>query len=83
MFYGYENWQAHGHRVTIHVGECSFCNRGAGVSGREPSPNGRWIGPCASEIEVLNEVPAGVVARQCGHCMKRGMSWRRLQPKAD
>ena len=31
--WAYENWRAHGHRATVHRGECSMCNEGAGVHG--------------------------------------------------
>jgi F-type H+/Na+-transporting ATPase subunit beta len=47
-FWAYENWRAHGHRATVHRGECSMCNQGAGVHGGGETPNGKWHGPFSS-----------------------------------
>jgi len=31
QFWVYENWRAHGHKVTVHRGDCGHCNHGTGV----------------------------------------------------
>jgi len=47
MFYACENWRAHGHRVTVHVASCPFCNDGRGVRGGTSASNGtcgtNWV----------------------------------------
>lgn len=42
IFWAYENWRAHGHRVTVHSAECPYCNFGRGVRGGTRADNGKW-----------------------------------------
>jgi hypothetical protein len=42
IFYAYENWRAHGHRVTVHTASCAFCNDGRGARGGSRADNGKW-----------------------------------------
>lgn len=69
-FWAYENWVAYGHRVTVHHGDCGFCNYGAGVHGGGQTRNGRWLGPFGSpeEAKAAGE-RTGAEARSCSRCM--------------
>lgn len=69
IFWVYENWRAHGHRHTIHLADCGFCNHGQGVAGGTRPDNGRWHGSfpalaAASELAVR----LGGEVRQCRLC---------------
>ncbi len=50
-FYVYEN------RITdkaiVHRGECSFCNEGRGIHGRDTSDSSTWHGPFETAGEAL------------------------------
>jgi hypothetical protein len=68
-FWAYENWRAHGHRLTIHRGECGACHHGAGVHGGGQTPNGTWHGPFRSADEARSAVTSGSVeVRDCARC---------------
>ena len=68
-FWVYENWQAHGHRATVHRSECGHCNAGQGKTGGASSAHGRWHGPFATGEEAfsLAETKARE-ARRCRVC---------------
>ncbi len=73
IFYAYENWRAHGHRVTVHAANCPFCNDGCGVRGGTRSDNGRWheLGEFFSPEEALecaSRITPALTARLCGAC---------------
>lgn len=68
-YWAYENWVAHGHRVTIHRGDCGHCNFGAGTHGGGRTRNGMWHGPFRSAGDARAAVRGGgVEVRNCGHC---------------
>lgn len=68
-FWAYENWRAHGHRATVHRGDCGACNHGRGVHGGGQTPNGKWHGPFDSADEARSEAGRqGAQVRDCGLC---------------
>jgi F-type H+-transporting ATPase subunit beta len=68
-FWAYENWRAHGHRATIHRGECSMCSQGGGVHGGGQTPNGKWHGPFSSYSAARSEASrTGAEVRDCRKC---------------
>lgn len=71
IFYAYENWRAHGHRITVHTASCAFCNNGRGARGGTRSDNGTWhkLGEFASPEEALecaSRITSAPTARLCG-----------------
>lgn len=69
-FWAYENWRAHGHRVTIHRADCGSCNHGTGVHGGGQTANGKWHGPFRSPEEATTAVNLSrIEVRHCGRCM--------------
>lgn len=68
-YWVYENWRAHGHRSTVHRGECGHCNEGTGQSGGTRPDNGRWLGPFGSPSDAVTAARAtGGADRLCGSC---------------
>jgi hypothetical protein len=68
VYWAYENWRAHGHRVTVHVAVCGHCNNGTGRGGTALA-NGRWLGPFLTVGEALAAAPGlGVEVRRCRSC---------------
>jgi hypothetical protein len=55
-YYTYENWRARGHRATIFIGTCAFCDNGKGQSTGTRSDNGKWHGP----FDKLSDAETGV-----------------------
>lgn len=51
-YWVYENWRAHGHRATVHRGECGHCNDGSGQGGGTRADNGQWLGPYKAADEA-------------------------------
>src|SRR5436190_18757684 len=71
-YHFYENWTAEGHRATVHVGECSFCNNGSGIHPDASERNGRWSTPFDSLAEARQAAgQAGATVRSCGKCVPR------------
>jgi len=69
-FWTYENWRAHGHRATVHRGDCGSCNHGSGIQGGGQTPNGRWLGPFNNAEDAQSALPPmGIEVRSCGRCM--------------
>jgi hypothetical protein len=64
----YENWRAHGHRATLHVGTCSFCKNGQGQTTGTRADNGKWHGPF-STLNAAQGVIPGVSPRPCSRCL--------------
>lgn len=65
----YENWRAHGHRATIHRGECGSCKAGAGRAGGTAPTNGRWLGPFNSGAAAGHAAGCtGAEVRRCSMC---------------
>lgn len=68
-FWAYENWRAHGHRATVHRGDCGACNHGRGVHGGGETANGKWHGPFSSSDEARSAAGRhGAEVRDCGLC---------------
>jgi len=68
-YWVYENWRAHGHRATVHRGDCGHCNDGAGQRGGTRGDNGRWLGPYKSAADADAVARAtGSETRRCGSC---------------
>lgn len=73
VFFAYENWRAHGHRLTIHVADCRFCNGGRGLAGGTRADNGRWhrLGTLSSAVaarSAANKIALGGRMRLCRFC---------------
>lgn len=67
--YFYENWVAAGHRATIHLSLCSYCNGGKGIHPNAGTHNGQWQGPFRSVHEARAAAAnTGAVVRLCRHC---------------
>ena len=71
----YENWRAHGYRVTIHKETCSFVNSGRGIhQGATPGRNGQWHGPFRNYQEAMrtalefNHRGNRPIVRECKFC---------------
>lgn len=75
-YYAYENWRAHGHRVTVHRATCSFCNEGKGVAGGTRKDNGRWfdlgahITPASAFKQAQKSLEAPLT-KSCGFCCRK------------
>jgi hypothetical protein len=68
-FWAYENWRAHGHRATIHRGDCGACNHDAGVHGGGETAHGRWHGPFRSSDQARSDAGyRGAEVRDCARC---------------
>ncbi len=69
QYYVYENWQAQGHRATIHVSGCSFCNDRQGIHPGATTEHGQWHGPFVG-LQAAQDaaVKTGARVRECGHC---------------
>jgi len=68
-FWVYENWRAHGHRATVHRGDCAHCNHGSGQHGGTRSDNGRWLGPFTTVANVeASAGRTGAEVRRCRTC---------------
>ena len=70
IFYAYENWRAHGHRITVHAASCPFCNDGRGARGGTRADNGKWhkLGEFSSAKDALgwaSRMIPGTTARLC------------------
>jgi len=71
-YWAYENWVANGHRVTVHVDICSFCNCGNGVHGGGRTANGEWHGPYENYDAARDAVAkVDVAIRNCLKCSPR------------
>jgi hypothetical protein len=69
-YWAYENWQVHGHRATVHLGDCGSCNHGAGIHGGGTTQNGKWHGPFNSASDARAAVRrGGVEVRDCRRCV--------------
>ncbi len=73
-FWAYENWRAHGHRVTVHQSDCPYCMDGHGVAGGTRKDNGKWhrLGGDVSARQALDlakQITGAPTARFCGHCL--------------
>ena len=71
IFWAYENWRAHGHRVTIHSAGCAYCNDGQGLRGGTRADNGKWhkLGEFSSPEVALAQAQSllkAPTARICG-----------------
>lgn len=55
------------HTATVHRGDCSYCNHGAGMGhGRDEHAN-RWLGYYGSEHEIRSApIQANSMLRKCG-----------------
>ncbi len=74
-FYAYENWRAHGHRMTIHRGDCPFCNDGRGQAGGTTADNGEWHQlPESTDAETATaaarSLRAAPTIRLCRRCLR-------------
>ena len=70
QYWVYENWRAHGHRATVHRGDCGHCNHGSGVHAGSGTHNGSWHGPfsTADEAAALGR-RQGAAVRACASCV--------------
>jgi len=68
MLYIYENWTHH--RARLHVGECPYCNNGAGTQPSDSGRNGRWLGPFSDRDAAIKMARSlkNVEFKPCGHC---------------
>ena len=68
-FWVYENWQAHGHRATIHLAECGHCQYGQGQHPGSTTKHGTWHGPYESiQAAAMAAGSTGAQVRACRHC---------------
>lgn len=86
-FWAYENWRAHGHRVTVHRADCSFCAGGKGIAGGTHSDNGKWhhLGDFVSSELALSAARRVIrlqVTRLCGKCSPSSSSVPRPNQRA-
>lgn len=68
-YWVYENWRAHGHRATVHLGVCSHCKDGKGQKNGTSPANGEWHGPYRSSAEAVGKAQAlAKLTRTCKVC---------------
>jgi hypothetical protein len=75
-YFAYENWRADGHRVTVHLAHCPFCNDGSGLAGGTSAQNGQWLllGTQSTPENALEAARRRVRAPKitlCGSCLKK------------
>jgi hypothetical protein len=68
----YENWRVHGHRATVHRGECGSCNHGSGIHAGSSSRNGRWLGPFNTPDATKDAVPSSVIEVELATAVRSG-----------
>lgn len=79
IFHAYENWRAHGHRVTVHAASCAFCNDGRGACGGPRTDNGKWhkLGEFVSCEEALACASRSISAPHDAHMRSCYVSLRK------
>jgi len=69
QYFYYENWQANGHKATIHFGDCSFCNHGKGIHLNSTEEHGKWDGPFQSFAKAYAAANStGAEVKNCKKC---------------
>lgn len=59
-------------KALVHLGSCSFCNEGQGMTRDKLDHNGKWEGPFGVErAEQVARKSGKDDVRWCGHCARQ------------